>query len=105
MEKRWYEISPDVYLLICQIESALGDERVKYARMILMELKKAGYEFDPHKFDSKLKQYSMKRWYDYDKTVFYAFECLKDSGAVQGFVARNVHDQIMKSKQAPPSEP
>lgn len=106
MEKRWYELSPDVCLLLGKIESALGDDRVKYAGKILLELKKAGYPFNPHKFDAKLKEYSMKRWYDYNKTVFYAFECLKDADrTVQGFVARNVHDYIMQSKQALPSEP
>ena len=45
----------------------------------------------------------MKRWYDYNKTVFYAFECLKDAErTIQGFVARNVHDYIMSSRQALP---
>lgn len=100
MEKRWYEISPDVCLLIGKIESALGNDRIKYAGKILMELKKAGYTFESHKFDKKLKEYSMKRWYDYNKIVFYAFECLKDADkTLQGYVARNVHDYIMASRQ------
>ena len=100
MNKRWYEMSPDVCLLIGKVEMALGNDRIKYAGQILLELKKAGYNFEPHKFDAKLKEYSMKRWYDYNKTVFYAFECLKDADRkVQGYVARNVHEYIMKEKQ------
>ncbi|MBO6181235.1 hypothetical protein J6O86_06075 [bacterium] len=101
MEKRWYEISPDVNLLIGNIESSFGDDRIKFAGKILLELKKAGYAFDAHKFDAKLKEYSMKRWYDYNKTVFYAFECLKDADrSLQGYIARNVHDYIMNFKQS-----
>ena len=100
MEKRWYEMSPDVCVLLGKIELALGDDRVKYAGRILLELKKSGYNFEPHKFDAKLKEYSMKRWYDYNKMVFYAFECLKDADrTVQGYVARNVHNYIMSTKQ------
>ena len=101
MDKRWYEMSPDVNLLISKIEFAQGRDRVRFAGQILMELKKAGYVFEPHKFDAKLKEYSMRRWYDYNKTVFYAFECLKDADrTIQGYVARNVSDYIMRINQS-----
>ncbi|MBP3820936.1 hypothetical protein J6G99_04755 [bacterium] len=89
--KRWYELSPDVCIVISKIELAHGNDRVRYAKQIMLELRNNGYNPQPQDYINRIKNYSMKRWYDTNRTVFLAFEYLKDAEkSVQDNVVANV---------------
>ena len=44
MRSRWYELSPDVCIVISKIELAKAEDQTRYAKLMLTELRKAGYE-------------------------------------------------------------
>ena len=95
MIKRWYELSPDVCILIGKIEIAHTDDRIRYACRLLSELKKAGYVMQPSIYIDSIRNYSMKRWYDNNRYTFLAFEYLKDADkSIQKLVVKNVLDYI-----------
>lgn len=91
MKKRWYELSPDVCIVISKIELVKEDDRIRYAKVMLSELRKAGYVPDKNIYLEKSKEYKMQRWYDKNKFLFLAFEYLKDSESeIQHSVVTNV---------------
>lgn len=91
MKRRWYELSPDVCIVISKIELAKEYDRVRYAKIMLNELQKAGYEPNRQIYLDRIRNYEMRRWYDENKYLFMAFEYLKDSeNEIQSKVANNV---------------
>lgn len=90
-KKRWYELSPDVCIVISKIEIAQEFDRLRYAKKILQELYYAGYKPNKEIYRQRLSNYEMRRWYDNNRTLFMAFEYLKDAGDdLQKSVANNV---------------
>ena len=79
MKRRWYEMSADVCILISMIELAQKADRERYAKKLISELLKLGYEPDPDLYEEYQDKYEMKRWYDNNKDVFLAIEYLKDA--------------------------
>ena len=95
MKKRWYELSPDVCMVISKIELAKEEDRTRYAKIVLTELQKAGYEPDKEIYLERIKNYEMRRWYDRNRILFMAFEYLKDSESeIQSIVAESVLRQM-----------
>jgi hypothetical protein len=95
MQKRWYELSPDVCIVISKIELSQESARVRYAKQILLELQKAGYKVDRQIYLDKVKNYQMRRWYDRNKYLFMAFEYLKDADEnIQHEVVKNILDSM-----------
>lgn len=95
MKKRWYELSPDVCMVISKIELAKEEDRTRYAKIVLTELQKAGYEPDKAIYLERIKNYEMRRWYDRNRILFMAFEYLKDSESeIQSIVAESVLRQM-----------
>ena len=90
-KKRWYELSPDVCIVISKIEIAQEFDRLRYAKKILQELYYAGYKPNKEIYRQRLSNYEMRRWYNNNRTLFMAFEYLKDAGDdLQKSVANNV---------------
>ncbi|MBQ8459974.1 hypothetical protein IJ541_07715 [bacterium] len=101
MQKRWYELSPDVCVVISRIELAKENDRTRYARFILWELHNAGYVPNQEIYMKRISSYEMKRWYDGNKTLFMAFEYLKDADKnMQSDVAVNVLRKIREEAVA-----
>jgi len=101
MKRRWYELSPDVCIVISKIELAKEIDRTRYAKMILLELHNAGYTPNQEIYLKRLSSYDMKRWYDNNRTLFMAFEYLKDAQEnVQSDVAVNVLRKIREEVAA-----
>lgn len=95
MKKRWYELSPDVCMVISKIELAKEEDRTRYAKIVLTELQKAGYEPDKAIYLERIRNYEMRRWYDRNRILFMAFEYLKDSESeIQSIVAESVLRQM-----------
>lgn len=91
MKNRWYELSPDVCIVISRIELAKEEDRTRYAKIMLKELRRAGYEPNRQIYLDRIRNYEMRRWYDKNRFLFLAFEYLKDSESdVQVEVAHNV---------------
>lgn len=91
MRIRWYELSTDVCMVISKIELAKEEDRTRYAKVMLKELKLAGYEPNRQIYLDRIRSYNMKRWYDKNRFLFMAFEYLKDSKReIQSTVACNV---------------
>lgn len=91
MKNRWYELSPDVCIVISRIELAKEEDRTRYAKIRLKELRRAGYEPNRQIYLDRIRSYEMRRWYDKNRFLFLAFEYLKDSESdVQVEVAHNV---------------
>lgn len=91
MKKRWYELSPDVCIIISKIELAKENDRERYAKKILLELRQAGYEPNKQIYLDRIRNYEMRRWYDKNRFLFLAFEYLKDSETkIQETVVGNV---------------
>jgi hypothetical protein len=91
MQKRWYELSPDVCIVISKIELSHESARNRYAKQILLELQKAGYKVDRQIYLNKIRNYQMRRWYDGNKYLFMAFEYLKDADEeIQKTVVKNI---------------
>ncbi len=101
MTKRWYELTPDVCMVISKIEMSNGDDRLRYANQILKELNSNGYKPNYTLVYDKIKTYSMKRWYDQNRTLFLAFEYLKDApDNIQSNVVTNVLNFMKKERVA-----
>lgn len=101
MGKRWYELSPDVCIVISKIEMAKEDDRTRYAKIMLKELKRAGYEANRQIYLDRIRTYEMKRWYDKNRYLFMAFEYLKDADKIiQSEVAYNVLKTIRNETPA-----
>jgi len=101
MKKRWYELSPDVCIVISKIELAKDFDRTRYARRMLQELHYAGYRPNMQIYQQRLSSYEMRRWYDNNRTLFMAFEYLKDADAeTQTKVAVNVLKYIRDEQAA-----
>lgn len=99
-KKRWYELSPDVCIVISKIEIAQEFDRIRYAKKILLELYNAGYKPNEEIYRQRLSSYEMRRWYDNNRTLFMAFEYLKDANEdLQKSVSNNVL-QFINSEQA-----
>jgi len=91
MKKRWYDLSPDVCITISRIEMADDEDRTRYAKIVLKELQLCGYKPNNEIYMKRVSSYEMKRWYDNNRTLFVAFEYLKDSdNDIQKKVAKNV---------------
>jgi hypothetical protein len=91
MQKRWYELTPDVCIVISKIELAQEDDRIRYAKQLLLELRKAGYEADRQVYLDRIRKYEMRRWYDKNRFLFMAFEFLKDANdEIQHIVVNKV---------------
>ena len=91
MRNRWYELTPDVCIVISKIEMAKEEDRVRYAKVMLKELRLAGYEPNKQIYLDRIRNYNMRRWYDKNRFLFMAFEYLKDSDSeIQSQVANNV---------------
>jgi hypothetical protein len=91
MQKRWYELSPDVCIVISKIELSHEAARIHYAKQILLELQKAGYKVDRQLYLNKIRTYQMRRWYDKNRYLFMAFEYLKDATEdIQHVVIKNI---------------
>ncbi len=91
MARRWYELSPDVCIVISKIELAKEEDRTRYAKLLLRELRLAGYEPNKQIYLDRIRSYQMRRWYDKNRFLFMAFEYLKDSNNnIQSTVASNV---------------
>lgn len=100
MQRRWYELSPDVCIVMSKIELAKEEDRTRYAKIMLSELEKAGYEPNIQVYSERIENYVMRRWYDQNQFLFRAFEYLKDStNDVQKTVCDNVLN-FMKSENA-----
>ena len=100
MGKRWYELSPDVCIVIIKIEMSKEEDRTRYAKIMLRELRLAGYEPNKQIYLDRIRSYNMRRWYDKNRFLFMAFEYLKDSdNKVQSQVAYNVL-QFIRSENA-----
>mgnify|MGYP000711589820 CR=1 FL=1 len=101
MRSRWYELSPDVCIVISKIELAKEEDRTRYAKLMLKELRKAGYEPNKQIYLDRIRSYNMRRWYDKNRYLFMAFEYLKDSKSeVQSEVACNVLRFIRRENAA-----
>lgn len=79
MRKRWYDLSPDVCIIISKIELLQEVDRIRYAKLLLTELKKNGYIPNRQLYLDRIRSYEMRRWYDKNKYLFLAFEYLKDA--------------------------
>lgn len=100
MKNRWYELLPDVCIVISKVEMAKDFDRVRYAREILKELNLAGYKPNNQIYIQRISSYEMRRWYDNNRTLFMAFEYLKDAEEdVQTSVAQKVLN-FMRSERA-----
>jgi hypothetical protein len=98
MQKRWYELSPDVCIIISKIEMMQESARTRYAKLILTELHKAGYRVDRQIYLDRVRTYQMSRWYDGNKYLFMAFEYLKNADEkIQRAVIRNILE-VMNNK-------
>ncbi len=101
MRSRWYELSPDVCIVISKIELAKEEDRTRYAKLMLTELRKAGYEPNRQIYLDRIRSYQMRRWYDKNRFLFMAFEYLKDSETeIQSTVATNVLRLIRQENAA-----
>ena len=101
MKKRWYELTPDVCIVISRIELAKDIDRTRYAKQILWELHQMGYKPDMQIYMQRLSSYEMRRWYDNNRTLFMAFEYLKDAEeTMQKTVAHKVLQFIRKEQAA-----
>lgn len=101
MKNRWYELSPDVCIVISKIELAKEEDRTRYAKQMLVELRRAGYEPNRQIYLDRIRNYEMRRWYDKNRFLFLAFEYLKDAeSSVQTAVAHNVLKFIRKEVAA-----
>lgn len=100
MKRRWYELSPDVCIVMSKIELAKEEDRTRYAKVMLSELEKAGYRPNEQVYSDRIENYVMRRWYDQNQFLFRAFEYLKDlNNDVQKTVCDNVLN-FMKSENA-----
>lgn len=101
MRSRWYELSPDVCIVISKIELAKEEDRTRYAKIMLRELRKAGYEPNKQIYLDRVRSYKMRRWYDKNRYLFMAFEYLKDScDKIQSEVACSVLRYIRQESAA-----
>lgn len=101
MRSRWYELSPDVCIVISKIELAKEEDRTRYAKLMLTELRKAGYEPNWQIYLDRIRSYQMRRWYDKNRFLFMAFAYLKDSETeIQSTVATNVLRLIRQENAA-----
>ena len=64
MRSRWYEMSTDVSIVISKIELAKAEDQTRYAKLMLTELRKAGYEPNRQIYLDRIRSYQMRRWYD-----------------------------------------
>jgi hypothetical protein len=77
MRNRWYELTPDVCIVISKIECAKEEDRTRYAKLILSELRMAGYEPNRQIYLDRIRSYDMRRWYDKNIKVSHAIEYLR----------------------------
>ncbi len=101
MRNRWYELSPDVCIVTSRIELAKDEDRTRYAKIMLNELRKAGYQPNKQIYLDRVRTYHMRRWYDKNRYLFMAFEYLKDSDSkIQAEVSVNVLRYIRQENAA-----
>lgn len=101
MNRRWYELSPDVCIVISKIELAREEDRTRYAKQMLLELRRAGYLPNKKIYLDRVRNYDMRRWYDNNKYLFLAFEYLKDAEQeVQKEVSGNILQYIRQESVA-----
>jgi hypothetical protein len=101
MRNRWYELTPDVCIVISKIECAKEEDRTRYAKLILSELRMAGYEPNRQIYLDRIRSYDMRRWYDKNRFLFMAFEYLKDADAsIKSTVSNNVLRYIRQENVA-----
>lgn len=101
MRNRWYELTPDVCIVISKIECAKEEDRTRYAKLILSELRIAGYEPNRQIYLDRIRSYNMRRWYDKNRFLFMAFEYLKDANAeIKSEVSNKVLRHIRRENVA-----
>lgn len=79
MGKRWYELSPEVSMVISKLELLKEVDRTRYAKLMLNELRLAGYKPNEKIYLDRIQNYNMNRWYDKNRFLFMAIEYLKDA--------------------------
>ncbi len=79
MGNRWYELSPEVSMVISKLEMLKEIDRTRYAKIMLNELRLAGYKPNEKIYLERIQNYNMNRWYDKNRFLFMAIEYLKDS--------------------------
>lgn len=98
---RWYELTTDVCIVISKIEMSQEEDRTRYAKLILSELRTAGYEPNRQIYLDRIRSYDMRRWYDKNRFLFMAFEYLKDAdNDIRAIVSRNVLRSIRAENAA-----
>lgn len=78
MGSRWYELSPEVSMVISKLELLKEIDRTRYAKIMLNELRIAGYKPNEQIYLNRIQNYNMTRWYDKNRFLFMAIEYLKD---------------------------
>jgi len=79
MGNRWYELSPEVSMVISKLELLKEVDRTRYAKLMLNELRIAGYKPNEKIYLDRIQNYNMNRWYDKNRFLFMAIEYLKDA--------------------------
>ncbi len=79
MGNRWYELSPEVSMVISKLEMLKEIDRTRYAKIMLNELRLAGYKPNEKIYLERIGNYNMNRWYDKNRFLFMAIEYLKDA--------------------------
>lgn len=98
--KRWYEMSADVCILVSMLELAQKHDKERIAKKLIKELINSGYEPDENLYEKYCNMYSMKRWYDSDKTLFLSIEYLKDATKEQQQTVISLVSDFMRLQTA-----
>lgn len=93
MGNRWYELSPEVSMVISKLEMLKEIERTRYAKIMLNELRLAGYKPNEKIYLARIQNYNMNRWYDKNRFLFMAIEYLKDS---ENDIQTNIAKKMLK---------
>ena len=75
--RRWYDDDPTMSLVISLLKNAPESVRKACAMLILDKAKEFGVLTDKSGFDKII--YQFRRWYDKEKNLFEAIECLRIS--------------------------
>lgn len=79
MGNRWYELSPEVSMVISKLELLKEVDKTRYAKLLLNELRITGYKPNEEVYLARIQNYNMNRWYDKNRFLFMAIEYLKDA--------------------------
>ncbi len=76
MQKRWYDLDPTVSLAVSLMEQADEKDCLECANYIIDKAKSYGVRISENDL-AETFNYLLRRWYDKDKQIHYAFEYLK----------------------------